>query len=75
VGARNPYTALTWTFAVAAAGMITSMGLRFGHLVVCHLVAGLALLGRSESAKDVEILVLRHQLGVLLRQVGRPRLS
>jgi len=55
--------------------MITGMGLRFGYLIARHLVAGLALLGRSESAKDVEIVVLRHQLGVLLRQVGRPRLS
>jgi len=51
------------------------MGLRFGYLIARHLVAGVALLGRSDSAKDVEILVLRHQLAVLLRQVGRPRLS
>jgi len=55
--------------------MITGMGLRFGYLVARHLVAGVALLGRSDSAKDVEILVLRHQLGVLRRQLGRPRLS
>jgi len=55
--------------------MITSVGLRFGYLLARHLVAALALLGRSESAKDAEILVLRQQLGVLLRQVGRPRLS
>ncbi len=55
--------------------MITGMRLRFGYLLARHLLAGLALLGRSASAKDVEILVLRHQLGVLRRQVGRPRLS
>ena len=29
--------------------------------------------GWSEAAKDVEIAVLRHQLQVLRRQVGRPR--
>ncbi len=51
------------------------MGLRFGYLIARHLIAGLVLLGRSESAKDIEILILRHQLGVLRRQVGRPRLS
>lgn len=66
---------LTWVFAAPPAGTITVMGLRFGYLLARHLVAGLALLGRSESAKDVEILVLRHQLGVLRRQVGRARLS
>ena len=40
-----------------------------------RLVDGLMLLARAQAAKDVEILVLRHQLAVLHRQVGRPRLS
>jgi putative transposase len=33
----------------------------------------LVLRGRSDRSKDVEILVLRHQLAVLQRQIARPR--
>jgi hypothetical protein len=33
----------------------------------------LVLLGRSRDRKEVEILVLRHELSVLRRQAARPR--
>jgi putative transposase len=49
-------------------------GVSFAYWVVLRLFELLVLLGRSERAKEVEILVLRHELQVLRRQVGRPRL-
>jgi putative transposase len=49
--------------------------LRLACLAVLRVLGWLALLARSDRAKDAEILILRHQVAVLQRQVKVPRLS
>ena len=49
-------------------------GLSLTYWVVRRLFELLILFGRSERAKELEILVLRHELQVLRRQVARPQL-
>ncbi len=48
---------------------------RLLYLILVRLCGWLALLPRSDDAKDTEILVLRHQIVVLQRQVRSPRLT
>ena len=51
------------------------MTLRVAYFAVLRVFGWLALLARSDRAKDAEILILRHQVAVLQRQVKTPRLS
>jgi hypothetical protein len=47
----------------------------FVYLAVRSLFALLLLFGRSERSKELEILVLRHELTLLRRRSGRPRIE
>jgi putative transposase len=48
---------------------------KLAYPTLCRSIQLLVLLARDEDAKDLEILVLRHQPTVLGRQVQRPRLE
>jgi hypothetical protein len=45
---------------------------KLAYLTLCRSIQ---LLARGDAAKDLEILVLRHQLTVLGRQVPHPKLQ
>jgi putative transposase len=51
------------------------MALRLLYLLFCQVLRWLALLARSAATKDAELLVLRHEVAVLRRQVTRPRVN
>ena len=55
--------------------MIVDVSLRLLYLIFDRLLHWLSLLGRRSSSKDIELLVLRHEVAVLRRTNPRPRLD
>jgi putative transposase len=55
--------------------IIASMTFRVLYLIFCQLFSWLGLLARAQASKNAEILVVRHEVAVLRRQVSRPRSS
>jgi transposase InsO family protein len=51
------------------------MAFRLLYLIFCQLLAWLVLLARRSATKDAELLMLRHEVQVLRRQVARPRVD
>jgi hypothetical protein len=56
-------------------GMISAVSLRLLYLIFQQVLGLLLLLGRTSAVKDVELLVLRHEVAVLRRANPRRRLE
>jgi putative transposase len=76
VGFQNSATALSSVIGGRRwSGMIAAMSLRMLYLIFQQVLGLVLLLGRSASSKDVELLVLRHEVAMLRRTNPRPRLD
>ena len=53
--------------------MIATVSLRLLYLIFSQLLSWLTLLPRASSSKDIEILVLRHEVAVSRRTNPKPR--
>ena len=55
--------------------MIAAVSLRLLYLIFLHVLGLILMMGRTASAKDVELLVLRHEVAGLRRLNPTPRLD
>ena len=53
----------------------SQVSLRLVYLIFDGLLDWLTLLGRASASKDIELLVLRHEVAVLRRTNPEPRLD
>jgi transposase InsO family protein len=72
-GSRTGHTLLT--SGDRRSGTIAAVSLRLLYLIFQQVLRLVLLLGRTTSTKDVELLVLRHEVAVLRRTNPRPRLD
>jgi hypothetical protein len=61
--------------SLRSSGTITAVPLRLSYLIFRQVLELILLLGRSSSTKNVELLVLRHEVAVLRRNNPRPRMD
>ena len=61
--------------STADTGRSRAVAFRLAYLMLARVLSWLTLFARSDAAKDVEILVLRHEVAVLRRHNPRPRLA
>jgi putative transposase len=55
--------------------MIAAVSPRLLYLIFHQVIGQVLLMGRTSSTKDVELLVLRHEVAVLRRTSPRPRMD
>ena len=55
--------------------MISAVSVRLQYLIFQHMLGLVLLMGGTSCTKDIELLVLRHEVAVLQRTHPRPRLE
>ena len=63
------------TGSLRHSGTITAVSRRLSYLIFQQVRRLILMLGHSSSTKDVELLVLRHEVAVLRRTTPKPRLD